>query len=72
MATAGMGDVLTGLIAAFIGQGLSLFDASRSAVFIHALCAEAYLEEKDAVGLIATDIIHLTPNVIKQLRINQN
>ena len=68
MATAGMGDVLAGIIAALIGQNLSLFDAAKSAVLIHALCAEAYLDENDEIGLIATDIIDAVPKVIKQLR----
>ena len=69
MATAGMGDVLAGLIAALIGQNLSLFDASKTAVLLHALCAEAYLDEQDEVGLIATDIINAVPKIIKQLRV---
>lgn len=68
MATAGMGDVLTGLIAALIGQNLSRFDAAKTAVLLHALCAEAYLKEGDEVSLIATDIINHIPGVLKQLR----
>lgn len=68
MATAGMGDVLAGLIAALIGQNLSLFDAAKTAVLLHALCAEAYLQEHDEVGLIASDVIEAVPVIIKQLR----
>lgn len=68
MATAGMGDVLTGLIAALIAQGLSLYDASKTAVLLHALCAEDYARECDETGLIATDIINNIPRVLKRLR----
>jgi hydroxyethylthiazole kinase-like uncharacterized protein yjeF len=68
MATAGMGDILAGLIAGLIGQGLSLFDAAKAGVFIHALCAEDYLDDNDEISLIATDIIDRLPKVIKQLR----
>ena len=68
MATAGMGDVLTGLIAALIGQGLSLYDASKAAVLLHALCAEHYASECDEIGLIATDIIDNIPRLLKRLR----
>ena len=72
MATAGMGDVLAGLIGALVGQNLSLFDASKTAVFMHALCAEAYLDEHDEVGLIASDIISRVPKIIKQLRVSSS
>jgi hydroxyethylthiazole kinase-like uncharacterized protein yjeF len=68
MATAGMGDVLAGLIAGFIAQGLPLFDATKTGVLIHALCAENYLYDNDEISLIATDIIDRLPKVIKQLR----
>jgi NAD(P)H-hydrate epimerase len=68
MATAGMGDVLAGLIAGLIGQGLALFDATKAGVLIHALCAENYLHDNDEISLIATDIIDQLPKVIKQLR----
>ena len=68
MATAGMGDILAGLIAGLIGQGLLLFDAAKAGVFIHALCAEDYLDDNDEISLIATDIIDRLPKVIKQLR----
>ena len=68
MATAGMGDVLCGIIAAFLGQGLDAFSAARSAVYVHALCAELYGLENDESGLIASDIIGLIARVTKQLR----
>ena len=68
MATAGMGDVLAGLIAGLIAQGLALFDATKAGVLIHALCAEHYLDDNDEISLIATDIIERLPKVIKQLR----
>jgi hydroxyethylthiazole kinase-like uncharacterized protein yjeF len=68
MATAGMGDVLCGIIAAFLGQGLDAFSAARSAVYVHALCAESYARESDESGLLASDIIGLIPQIVKQLR----
>lgn len=69
MATAGMGDVLAGLIAGLIGQDLSLLDAAKTGVFIHSLSAEHYLDGNDEIGLIATDIIRNLSTVVKQLRI---
>jgi hydroxyethylthiazole kinase-like uncharacterized protein yjeF len=68
MATAGMGDVLCGIIAAFLGQGLDAFSAARSAVYVHALCAESYARRGDESGLLASDIIGLIPQIVKQLR----
>ena len=68
MASAGMGDVLGGIIAAMIGQRMPVFEAARSAVLIHALCAEVFSEDQDQTGLIAGDIIDLIPRIVKQQR----
>jgi NAD(P)H-hydrate epimerase len=68
MASAGMGDVLSGIIAALLGQGLAPFEAARSAVFIHGLCAEACCADQDLIGIIASDVISHIPAVIKRLR----
>ena len=68
MASAGMGDVLSGIIGALIGQGLAPFAAARSAVLIHSLCAESFSVEQDQIGLIASDIIDRIPQLIRQLR----
>jgi len=68
MASAGMGDVLSGIIGALVGQGLAPFDAARGGVFLHALCAERFAADADAAGLIAGDIIDLIPRVMRELR----
>ena len=68
MASAGMGDVLSGMIAALLGQGLAPFEAARSAVFIHALCADDFGAAQDQTGLIASDIIERIPAVVRRLR----
>ena len=68
MASAGMGDVLSGIIAALLGQGLPAFEAARSGVYIHALCAESWSRDRDQSGLIAGDIIDQIPLVMRQLR----
>jgi len=57
MATSASGDVLTGVIAALIGQGLSNFDAAVLAVYIHGLAGDIAAERIGQVSLIATDII---------------
>ncbi len=68
MASAGMGDVLSGIIAAYLGQGLTPFEAARTAVYVHALCAERYCAQNDQSGLIASDVIDAIPAVVKELR----
>lgn len=68
MASAGMGDVLAGMIGACLGQGLGAFDAAKTSVYIHACCAELFAQQQDESGLIAGDIIALIPQVVRRLR----
>lgn len=57
MATAGSGDVLTGVITSLMGQGLSNFDAAVLGVHIHGLAGDIAAQKTGQVSLIATDII---------------
>jgi len=55
MASGGMGDVLTGVIAALVAQGLSLFDAASAGVYVHAKAAD-FAAKKGERGLLASDL----------------
>lgn len=55
LATAGTGDVLTGMIATLLAQGLSPFDAARAAAHWHGL-AGRFCESKRRVGVVAGDL----------------
>lgn len=66
MSTAGSGDVLTGMIAAFLGQGLAAFEAAKYAVYLHGLAGDLAAEEKTQIGMIASDIIAKIPQAIKK------
>lgn len=55
MATAGMGDVLTGMVASLMAQGFSSIEAAKSAVVWHAVAAENCQKGNT---LIASDVIH--------------
>jgi len=57
MATAGSGDVLTGVITALAGQGLNDFDAAVLGVYIHGLAGDIAAEKIGQVSLMTTDII---------------
>jgi NAD(P)H-hydrate epimerase len=57
MASGGMGDVLTGIIAALRAQGLSGFDAACAAVCLHAQSADLLAAEHGERGLLAADLI---------------
>lgn len=66
MATAGSGDVLTGMIGAFLGQGLDAFEAAKYAVYLHGLAGDLAAQEKTQISLIASDIIDKIPSAIKK------
>jgi len=62
MATAGSGDVLTGIITALLGQGLNYFDAAVLGVYLHGLAGDIAAEKFGRVSLMATDIIDSLPD----------
>ncbi|PLV59726.1 NAD(P)H-hydrate dehydratase [Thermotoga sp. KOL6] len=61
----GSGDILTGMIAAFMAQGLKPLEASVSSVFLHGFSAEFY--EHSERGLTASDLLELIPKAIRGL-----
>lgn len=67
MATGGTGDVLTGMMASFIGQGLEPFDAAIAGVYFHGLAGDMAAKEKGFLSLIATDLLNKLPEVLKKL-----
>lgn len=66
MATAGSGDVLTGVIAGFLAQGLDAFSAAKYAVYLHGLAGDLAAKEKTQISLIASDIIAKIPEAVKR------
>ena len=67
LATAGTGDVLSGIIAAWIAQGLSVFNASVLGVYLHGKSGEIQAEIQTDYSVIASDIIDGIPMAIQDL-----
>ena len=67
MATAGAGDVLTGIIASFVGQGIAPFDAAKLGVYIHGLAGDLAARERGEASVIASDILAKLPQAIRSL-----
>jgi len=67
MATAGTGDVLTGIIAAMLGQKLNPVDAAIAGVYIHGVAGDIALESKGIYSLVATDVIESLPNAFRKI-----
>lgn len=69
MATGGSGDVLTGIITSYLGQGYSPENAALCGVFHHGLAGEL-AGEKKRKGMIASDLIEEIPNTYVKLEIS--
>lgn len=67
LATAGTGDVLSGIIAGFLAQGLNVFDGAAVGVYTHGLAGEIIGKKIGDAGLLAGDLLPLLPQIIKNL-----
>lgn len=72
MSTAGSGDVLVGIMSAFMSQGLSSFDSAKFSVYIHGLAGDLAAVENTQISLMASDIIDYIPGAIKKSTTNKN
>ena len=68
LAKAGTGDVLSGLIAGLLAQGLSAEDAAFVAATIHGSAADQWIKRKDHLSLMASDLLELIPKIILKFR----
>jgi len=66
MATAGMGDALTGIIAGFLAQGMSATVAAIAGVYCHGLAGDLAAKQFGDRGVVASDVIKLLPEAIRQ------
>jgi ADP-dependent NAD(P)H-hydrate dehydratase / NAD(P)H-hydrate epimerase len=68
MATGGMGDVLSGLIAAFMARGVDPFNAACAGVYLHGLAGDILKDERADIGLAAMEVADAIPRAIASLR----
>lgn len=67
MATGGTGDVLTGLIAALIGQGVDPFAAAVLATWVHGRAGDLASERIGQTALIATDLLDYLATALREV-----
>jgi ADP-dependent NAD(P)H-hydrate dehydratase len=67
MATGGTGDVLTGLIAALLGQQLEPFAAAQLGVYLHGLAGDLAAADLGQVSLITSDLVQYLPKAFQKL-----
>lgn len=67
MATAGSGDVLTGILTGLLAQGYAAEDAAKLGVFVHGLSGDMAAKENGMIALIASDLIRFLPAAFKKL-----
>jgi NAD(P)H-hydrate epimerase len=68
MASGGMGDVLSGILVAFLARDTDPLDAACAAVYLHGLAGDLLAEEYGDTGLTAMDLAERIPRAIQKVR----
>lgn len=68
LATAGTGDILAGIIAGFLAQGLDTFEASCIGCYIHGEAGEMLKEKIGDAGALASDLLPFLPQAIRRMQ----
>lgn len=67
MATAGMGDLLSGIIAGLIAQACPPWEAAQLGVLLHAMAADLIVKKQGSRGLLAGDLLSVLPTLLRKL-----
>ncbi|MCM1246067.1 MAG: NAD(P)H-hydrate dehydratase [Roseburia sp.] len=65
MATGGSGDVLTGIIAAFLAQGVPAFEAVKAGVYVHGIAGDFFVQRYNEYSLTASGLIQSLNDVLR-------
>ena len=60
--------VLSGVLAGFLAQGLTLMDAGKLGVYVHGLAGSRLRDELGDAGTLAGDLLPILPRVIKEIK----
>lgn len=69
LASGGTGDVLTGIIAGLMAQGVEPFEAATAGVFLHGRAGALWTESHGDSGLMASDLTNLLPDVMREVKV---
>ena len=64
LASAGTGDVLTGIIASLVSQGLNCYDAASVGAYIHGQTSDKLVDRKGYRGQLSSELIKFLPSII--------
>jgi NAD(P)H-hydrate epimerase len=67
MASGGTGDILTGMVAGLIAQGLLPFEAAAAATYLHGLAGDLAAARVGEAGLIAGDLLASVPEALAEV-----
>ena len=65
MATGGSGDVLAGMITAFVGQGIPALEATAVAAWLHGRAGDICAEELGQYAMLPSDMLEVLPRLMK-------
>ncbi|MBA7666810.1 Bifunctional NAD(P)H-hydrate repair enzyme Nnr [subsurface metagenome] len=68
MASAGVGDVLTGMIGSFLAQRKEPLEAAKTGAYLHGLAGDLAAQEKGEESLVASDVLEKLPQAFKQIK----
>ena len=68
MATGGTGDILAGIIASLIGQGMTPFNAAIAGAYLHGMCGDYAALDIGMRGMTANDVLQYLPRAMKLIR----
>jgi NAD(P)H-hydrate repair Nnr-like enzyme with NAD(P)H-hydrate dehydratase domain len=72
MASAGTGDVLSGMIAGLVAQEMPLFEAAACGVYLHGKAGTLVSQDMGDTGMLASDLLPVLPKVIKNIKNSQS
>jgi hydroxyethylthiazole kinase-like uncharacterized protein yjeF len=72
LASAGTGDVLSGIIAGLVAQGMPLFEAAACGVYLHGKAGTLVSQDMGDTGMLASDLLPVLPKVIKNIKNSQS